>query len=239
LPGIGVSLGSAGSSSTPLSDAASGTLTGQVLLLNDDSFVRATLFAGGAVVSADGASGTPVSGVWDGADPYQLTGVAATATNWVSVKPNLVGGDPLTTYWAVPTNAVESVDLALVSTATLDGIFNAVSAIRSQNLGQIVLFLRSAGTGLALPGLHVTLPQPGYLAAYKSTPGWTLDDGAVSTDSSGLVLLGNVDLANAGGTQLVTVVRPAIATSPALSAGKFAVKVVQGAVTVVTVNVPL
>jgi hypothetical protein len=238
LPGIGVNLGGTGSPSDPASDAGSGTLTGQVLLLNDDSFVHATLYANGATIAADGASGSPVTGIWDGADPFMLTGVAGAAINWVGVKPDLVGGDPLLTYWGVPTNAVDNVDLGLASGTVLDGIFTALIAIRSQNLSQVVLFLHSAGTGLPLAGLHVAMAKAD-LAAYKSTAGWILDDGTVNTDSSGLVMFGNVDPANSAGTQLVTVVRAATSTSQALAAGQFAVRVVQGAVTLATVNIAL
>jgi len=239
LPGIIVGSGSAGSGATPEdSDAGTGMLTGQVLQLNDATFVHSALYPNGAVVTADGAKGTPVSHDWDGADPYLLSGVARVSTNWVNVKPNLVGGDLLQTYQAVRTNAVSSVDLALISGATLDGVFNAVSSIRSPTFGQVVLFFRSAGTGAPLAGLHVAMPSAD-LAAYANGTSWTLDDGTATTSTSGLIVFGNVDGANSTGTQTVTITRAATATSAALSAGQFAVKVVAGAATIATVNVQL
>lgn len=237
LPGIVVGSSSGGSSGMePASDAGPASLTGQVLLLNDDSFARASLYTSGATVSADGVSGTRVSAKWDGADPYLLEDVLRAATSWVSVKPDLVAGDALLTYQAVQTTSVRSVDLVAVSAASLDAVFNAVSLLRKPSLGQVVLFFHNAGTGAAVQGLHVVLPKA-ELAAYRSGTGWLLDDGSAVTDQSGLVLFGNVDPAGADGTQTVTVTRAATATSPASSAGQFAVKVVQAAATIATVNV--
>ena len=239
LPGIsvGVGSGSAGSSSAA-SDAGPASLTGQVLVLKDDSFVTATPYPNGATISADGASGSPVTATWDGATPYQLDGVARLATNWVSVKPTLVGGDALLTYRAVQTTTTSSIDLAMASQTVLSGIFTAVSSLQSPNFGQVVLFFRSAGGGAALSGLHVVMPKA-ELAAYKSAAGWILDDGTAITDTSGLVVFGNVDPANSAGTQAVTVTKAATSTSAAVSEGQFAVRVVQGAVTIATVGIQL
>ena len=240
LPGISVGTSSGGGSGSmnPDSDAGPGTLQGNVVLLSDDSFVHAALYGNGATVTADGANGSPVTAKWDGADQYLLSGVARLATNWVSVKPDLVGGDLLLTYQAVQTNGVSSVDLALISGATLDGIFNAVATLRSPDSGQVILFFRSAGTGAALSGLHVAMAKA-QAAVYAAASGWTLDDGTAITNQSGLVMFGNVEPANSAGTQTVTVTRAATATMGAAAAGQFAVKVVQAAVTIATVNVQL
>jgi len=240
LPGIalGTGAGSAGSSGNPDSDAGTGTLQGNVLLLSDDSFVHASLYTSGATVTADGASGSPVTATWDGADPFSLEGVARVATNWVSVNPALVGGDPLPTYQAVQTNRVSNVDLALVSSAMLDGIFTSVSALRTPNSGQVVLFFHSAGTGAPLAGLHVTMAKA-QAVMYATNKGWLLDDGAAITGQGGLVVFGNVEPANSNGTQSVTVTRAATASTPAVPAGEFSVKVVQGAVSIATVGVQL
>lgn len=241
LPGISIGTGSpsGGASSNPDSDAGPTTLTGQVLLLSDQSFARGALFTGGAVVSADGASGTPVTATWNGVDNYMLDGVARDATNWVSVRPNLAQGDALLTYQAVRTRSVDMVNLAVVSATTLDTIFDSLSApARSPNFGQVVLFFRSAGTGTALPGLHVAMAAAA-LTAYRSGSAWVQDDGTAVTDTSGLVLFGNVELANASGTQPVTVTRVASGASPAADAGTFAARVVQSAVSIATVDVAL
>jgi len=241
LPGISLGTGHAGSSAmNPDSDAGTDTLQGQVMLLSDDSFVHATRYNEAAAITADGANGSPVSDTWEGiaADQYLLEGVARAATNWVSVKPNLLGGDPLWTYQAVRTNQVSMVNLQLVSGAALDGIFTAVSMLRSSNFGQVVLFFRSAGTGAPLSGLRVTMSQAEG-AMYATASGWVLDDGTAFTDQSGLVVFGNVQPAKAGGTQTVTVTRVATPTMAAAAAGQFAAKVVQGAVTIASVDVPL
>jgi len=243
LPGIavGVGTGSAGSSSmNPDSDAGTGTLSGTVLQLTDDTFVHATLYMNGATVTADGASGSPVTATWEGvaSEPYVLDGVAHLATNWVSVKPSLVGGELLPTYQAVQTKQVTNVDLALVSSAVLDGIFNTVASLRSPDSGQVVLFFRSAGTGAPLAGLHVTMAKA-QAAIYATTNGWAFDDGTAITNKEGLIVFGNVEPANSNGAQSVVVTRAATASTPAVAAGQFAVKVVQGAVTIATVDVQL
>ena len=242
LPGISIGVGSGssgGATSDPAADAGPGTLTGQVLLLSDQTFAQGALFSGGAVVSADGASGTPVTGDWNGADNFLLDGVAREATNWVSVKPNLAQGDALLTYQAVRTSAVDTVNLAVVSATTLDAIFTSLSApARSPNFGQVVLFFRSSGTGAALAGLHVAMPASA-VAAYRTGTTWVQDDGTAVTDQSGLVLFGNVELANSGGTQPVKVTKAASGSSPAADAGTFAARVVEGAVSIASVNVAL
>ncbi len=92
-PAAGISIGTGspggGSSVNPTGDAGPGTLSGQVFVLSDQSFALGALYTTGATVTADGASGTPVSTNWDGIDDYSLAGVAKLATNWVSVKPTL------------------------------------------------------------------------------------------------------------------------------------------------------
>ncbi len=240
-PGISIGTGSpssGGSTSNPDTDGGTGTLTGQVLLLSDQTFANAALFADGATVSADGATGTPVTGTWDGADPYTLEGVAVVSTNWVSVKPNLVGGDPLLTYQAVQTSAVNTVNLGVIQASTLDALFTSLSTLRSPNFGQVVLFFRSTGTGTPLAGLHVAMSSADF-AAYRSGTAWTLDDGTAVTDQNGLVVFGNVQPANSTGTQAVTVTRAASGSMQAMPEGTFAVKVVEGAATIATVNVQL
>jgi len=233
--------GNAGASSmNPDPDAGIGTLQGNVLLLTDDSFAQATLFTGLATVSADGANGSPVTAKWDGhppADPFMLEAVARVATNWLSVKPEQAG-DALPTYQAVQTNQVTNVNLGMVSSTVLDGIFNKISSIRSPDSGQAVLFFRNAGTGVPLSGLHASMVTA-QAAIYSTATGWVLDDGTALTSKDGLVVFGNVEPANSSGTQMVTITRAATATSPAAAAGQFPVRIVQGAVTVAGIDVQL
>jgi hypothetical protein len=243
-PISGISIGT--STGTPTTtpptdlDGGSGSLTGEVLLLTDESFLNTALYAKSATVSADGASVATVTAAWDGADPYMLADVATDeAINWVSVKPDEVQGDALLTYRAVATSSVSTADLTLVSSVTLDAVFTAVASLRSPSFGQVALFFRSMGTGAPLAGLRVTMTTA-QVAAYASTTGWTLDDGTAVTDASGLVVFGNVETTAAnGGTQTVTISRAATATAAAVLGGTFPVKVVEGAATIANVNVQL
>lgn len=243
-PTPNISIGSAPGGSTPAPPAAdggfdAGTLTGNVLALNDDTFGHATAFSQPATVSADGATGTPVSGTWNGTNPFALSGVAVVETNWLSVTPSNVQGDALPTLQAVQTNATDTADLYVVDTAVIDGVLTAVSATRAPALGQVVLFFRNAGTGAALSGLQAVM-KASEAPAYAAASGWVSPDDTTVTSASGLVVFGNVEPPPAGGsTQTLSVTRLATATTPAASGGQFSVKVVEGAVTVATIPVQL
>jgi hypothetical protein len=242
-PTIGIAIGSgSGTVTTPVTDAGfdAGTLGGSVLLLADQTFARATTYTKSATVTADGSSGTSVSAAWDGVNPYALTGVAVVPTNWISVSPNAAQGDELVTLQSVQTNATDSADLSVVEASVIDEILTAVSApSRGPALGQVVLFFRNAGTGAALSGVRAVMTAS-EAPAYAAASGWVLQDDTTTTNSSGLVVFGNVELPPAGSTtQVVTVSRPASATMPAVSGGQFSVKVVEGAVTLASVAVQL
>jgi len=241
LPPIAVGSSAGGSSVNPDSDAGTGTLEGKVILLGDGSFAQGSLFKQAATITADGANGSPVKGVWQGVDPFDpfvLDGIARVTTNWVSVEPDTVGGDALPTYQALQTYQITSADLALVSATALDGVFNAVSTLRSPNSGQVIVFFRSAATGTPIAGLHVSMTAA-QAGIYASASGWTLDDGNAVTNQSGLVVFGNVDPPAAGGTRLVTVTRAATASMGAAAAGQFPVKVVSGAVSMASLGIQL
>lgn len=235
-PGVIVNTGGPGApSGAGGADAGPTTLTGQVFLLNDSSFVRASLYSSGAAISADGASGAPVTALWDGADPFLLADLLRAGTTWVTVKPNLVGGDALPTIQAVGVGATPNIDLSLISGAALDDVFGGSSLQRLPNFGQVVLFFRSGGTGVPLQGLRVKLAGADF-TSYRSGSGWLLDDGLAVTDQSGLVVFGNVAVA-ANRTQTVVVTRAATATRPAVPGGQFVVRVLPDAATLAAVNV--
>ncbi|HEY0469869.1 MAG TPA: hypothetical protein VGC79_37040 [Polyangiaceae bacterium] len=243
LPGVigGGSSAAGGSGSNPDSDAGTGTLQGQVFQLTDATFIPGSLYKQPATVTADGANGSPVTATWTGVDPFDpfvLDGVARVAINWLGVEPEQIGGDALPTYQALQTYQIATANLALVSATVLDGVFNAVSTLRSPDSGQVVVFFRSAGTNTPLSGLHVTMARA-QEGIYRSATGWLLDDGTAVTDASGLVVFGNVDPAAAGSAQLITVTRAATTTMGAVAAGQFPVKVVQGAVSIASVGVQL
>lgn len=245
--GIAVGSGSGGTTvTTPTPDAGfdAGTLTGSVFQLADDSFVRETAFTQQATVVADGASGASVSATWDGMNPYQLSGVAVEPTNWINVAPAAIQGDTLPTLQAVETDATDSADLVVVNSAVIDSVLMAVSATRAPAFGQVVLFVRNAGTGQAVAGVHVVMNGIGAngaseAPAYAAASGWVSQDDTTTTDSSGLIMFGNVELPASGSTQTVTVTRPATATTAAATGGTFPVKVVGGAVTIAAIGVQL
>jgi hypothetical protein len=238
---IGSGSGSDGTITTPTPDAGfdAGTLTGSVVELNEATFTQTTAFTQTATVAADGATGTSVSGMWDGTNPYTLSGVSVAVTNWVSVTPSAAQGDALPTFQAVETDATDTADLAVVNSAVIDGILLDVSATRAPAFGQVVMFFRNAGTGESLSGIHAVM-NASAAPAYAAASGWVLMDDTTVTNSSGLVMFGNVDLPAAGSTtQIVNIDRPATTTTAAISGGTFAVKVVEGAVTIATVGVQL
>ncbi len=74
---------------------------------------------------------------------------------------------------------------------------------------------------------------------YRSGTTWVVDDGTATTDQNGLIVFVNVAPGNSAGTQTVTVTKAASGTTPAANAGSFAVKVVDSAVTIATVEVQL
>lgn len=229
MPPISIGVGSAGGSGSTGTDAGinAGTLTGNVALYNDDTFKTAALFTGTATVSADGSTISPVTSTWDGSTPYSLTGVKVTDTNWVGAKPD----DPTLAFWtyhAVQTNAVDTVDLPLVQTTTLQQIYSTLTVVAepATGAGQVVLTLFDAATQAPFSGLKAILPAAQFIA-YSQNGAWTEDDTA-TTGNSGLVILGNV---TAGAATTLTVSLTGAAT------GQFSVKVVPNAVTVVSVNV--
>jgi hypothetical protein len=245
-PGItignnGMAAGGAGGAVATDGGFTAGALSGQVLALADDTFSQGTLFAQSATISADGASGTPVSASWNGVDPFALSGLAVSATNWVRVVPSNVQGDALPTIQAVQTNATDSADLFVVDSAAIDSVLTAVSAVRAPGLGQVVLFFRNAGTGAPLSGVQAVMKNnAAETPAYATTRGWVLQDDTTTTGAKGLVVFGNVSLPTGGSTtQTVTVSRPATATTAAVSGGEFSVQVAEGSVTLATVGLKL
>ncbi|HEX3773261.1 MAG TPA: hypothetical protein VHV51_02295 [Polyangiaceae bacterium] len=240
-PTVGISIGSGGTGTPNPTDGgfSAGTLTGSVLELNDATFLRAVPFMQAATVSADSASGTPVTGNWDGTNPFMLSNVAVEPSNFVVVSPIAAQGDAAQTIQAVETNATDTADLFVVDSTVIDGILTAIAMTRGAAFGQVVLFFRNAGTLEPLAGIRAVMSSS-EAPAYSSASGWVFPDDTTVTDSSGLVMFGNVELPTGGNTtQTVTVSRPATATVSAIAPVSFSVKVGEGAVTLATVGVQL
>jgi hypothetical protein len=124
-------------------------------------------------------------------------------TSWISVRPER-GQLGLRTLHAVATNITRRVDLGIVRRETFDLIYGLLSTPATLASGTAQVVLRfSDGTAAAkgVSGVRATAPEASFIA-YRNGPGWSIDSSA--TDSSGLLVLGNIGAsAFPGGTQRV------------------------------------
>jgi hypothetical protein len=188
----GGSTGAGGGSTAGTAGTGPGKLSGTVVELVDDSFVTSIPFAGSAIVEAQASNGAVLSTTFDGQHPFTLTGVEPAVPSWISVRPSS-GTENLRTLHPVATNINRSVDLGLVRADTLDEMFGilTVPAQLGSGTAQIVLAFsvtQGASTSGAA-GVQVALPDSAFVA-YKNGAAWSSDE--PGTDTSGLVVLGNV-----------------------------------------------
>lgn len=191
---VGGPSGSAGNSGTGGSGGVGGggELRGTVVDLLDDTFVNGVAFVEPATIEAQSTTGAVVSANWNGIDAFTLTGVEASLSAWISVRP-LAGIANVRTLHPVATHVGRNVDLGLVRADTVDGIFGilGVSTLREPGTAQIVLaFTVPAGSTVAgAAGVRAQLAEA-ELVAYESGGLWSSD--TLQTDTSGLALIGNV-----------------------------------------------
>lgn len=165
-----------------------GSLTGQVLVLNDDYFDRGALYSGMAEVSATGETASRVSGAYDGTS-FSLDGVLKTAANWFLVSPQDKGTLP--TIAPVDTRVVDKVTVALAATTDVDGIFLNLGTDRATQRAQVVLRVVDA-QGRSVRGVKASVTG---VVAYRAGTAWlSTTDG---TDDSGMIFLGNIDAGSA------------------------------------------
>ena len=225
-PEIGSGSDNAGGADSGGDSVAS--FSGQVLAFGDDYFDQGTVFSGKAQVSATGESGSRVTGAYDGA-AFQLEGVLKTAVNWFLVEPE--GTGTLPTLTAVDTRAImsDALVVGLASSLDLDAMFGNSGTDRSSERAQVVLHVVDA-QNRSVPGMQGVISATPEITEYRLVSAWVKDDaGTNSTDDSGMLFFGNVQV----GTALT---KTTIALSGSATA-RVDLDIKSGAVTVVTVIV--
>lgn len=162
--------------------------------LTDDGFRVSFAYAAPAVVRSRGAASTSVTAVWDGDEPFVLSGFPLQSPLWLSVEPS-AGSAHLRTLHPLPLPRSAPVDLGLVRADTLDLIFllQTVPAERIARRGHVaLLFTQGEGLNAGVAGVSVGLSEAGLLA-YAVGGTWT--DVEDRTDPSGRVVLGNISAA--------------------------------------------
>lgn len=200
-PGTGSGTGGAGNGTGGSGGIAGnlGNFTGTVVDLVDDTFRTSIADTQPAIVEAQGSSVALVSAEWNGIDPFALSGVqTALDVAWLSVRPKN-GNASIRTLTPVSPGLVSNVVLPLIQTDVIDAIFQGLStaATRTAGTGQLVVSFVSKQTGTGVPGVKVTASSSA-LVAYRTGGAWSTD--STQTDSSGLVLVGNVPAAAFPGT---------------------------------------
>lgn len=218
LGGIGAGSpkpGSGGASSVGGAGGVGGdfsTLRGTVVDLVDDAFRTSIPDTEPAIVEAQGRNVAIVSADWNGSDPFVLSGVqSALDVAWLSVRPKQ-GNATVRTLTPIAPSLSSNVELPLVRTELLDSIFFGLSTpvTRQSGTGQLVVSFVATRTGVGLAGVKVTSNRSA-LVAYRSGGLWSTD--VVQTDSSGLVLIGNVTAAAFPGTPITISLSGVISSS--------------------------
>lgn len=200
-----------------------GTISGDVVTFSTDFFDTGKVLTTGATVSAEGESGARVRASYDGTT-FQLEGVLKSAGNWFLVEPVSVGLLPTLTLQDTRGVTKETLSPGLAQSLTVDAIFALMGAERAEARAQVVLRVVNA-QGVAVSGVRaeVTAERIGYRAA-----GSWLASGE-GTDETGLIFLGNVQVASSL-TDLDVVLSGS-------ASGRARVAAQPGAVTVATVIV--
>ncbi len=199
------------------------TLTGEVLVLGDDTFDQGVVLSSNASVSATGESGARVMASYDGKS-FRLEGALKAEANWFLTVPDTKSG-MLPTLAPVDTRSTNAVSVAVVNGLVLDSIFLNLNTDRSTDRAQVVL--RVVDTrGRSVVGVHASATPE--VLAYRTAGVWLRDNSGtdLATDDSGLALLGNLQ----AGTALSTL---RVALSGTATA-RVDLEVVAGATTLVT-----
>ncbi len=242
-PGLGAGLqmpGGAGADGEGGSDAGTSQgieLTGSVLVLNDDiDFGTGDLFTDTANIQTDGADGKVVTGSWDGINPFAIENVKKARPAWVLVTPpSGVADDMLPALEPVRTDKPDANDrvdtnLALVRATTIDHLFEtaAVTPTTDATKGQVIVLFQTQPSGASAPsplsGLTVQSTSAETVIYAASGAFSTV---ATATDNTGVVVLANVAAAGWPGAVINLVYS-------GVKAGGSQVRVVSGAVTIVT-----
>ena len=219
LSGIGTgpsSRGGAGGASSFGGAAGLGgdfsTLRGTVVDIVDDTFRTVVNDTQPAIVEAQGRSVAVVSAEWNGIDPFVLTGVQSSLdVVWLSVRPKS-GNASIRTLTPVNPSLANNIQLPLVQSDVIDAIFPSLSppVTRSTTAGHLILSFVSSRTAAGVAGVKVTSNRAG-VVAYRAGGFWATD--AVQTDTSGLVLIGNVGAAAFPGSPITISLSGVISSS--------------------------
>jgi hypothetical protein len=200
-----------------------GTVSGDVVTFSTDFFDTGKVLTTGATVSAEGERGARVRGNYDGTT-FQLEGVLKAAGNWFLVEPSSVGLLPTLTLQDTRGVTNETLSPGLAQSLTVDGIFALMGAERADARAQVVLrAVNDQGASVAGVRAEATAERIGYRAA-----GSWLASGE-GTDDTGLIFLGNVQVAS-------TLTELEVVLSGSAS-GRARVAAQPGAVTVATIIV--
>lgn len=202
------------------------TLSGEVLVLGEDSFDPGIVLSSPAQVTATGREGARVMASYDGTS-FQLEGALKAAANWFLVTPDAKSG-MLPTLIPVDTRSTSAVSVGVVNSLVMDAIFLNLNNERSVERAQVVLRVVDANER-SVVGVHASATSE--ILAYRTAGNWLRDNSGtdLATDDSGLILLGNLQ----AGSALSTL---RIALSGATTA-RADVEIQAGATTLVTVVV--
>lgn len=218
LGGIGsgsVNGGSGGGSSVGGNAGIGGdstTLRGTVVDVVDDTFRTSIPDTQPAIVEAQGRNVAVVSADWNGIDPFVLAGVQSSLdVVWLSVRPKS-GNASIRTLTPVKPNLVGNIQLPLIETDVIDSIFLGLSTpvTRASGAGHLIISFVSERTGAGVPGVKVASSRSA-VVAYRTGGLWSND--ALQTDSSGLVLVGNLAAAAFPGSPITISLSGAISSA--------------------------
>ena len=201
------------------------TLSGDVLVLGEDSFDPGIKLSTAAQVTASGENRARVMANYDGMS-FQLEGALKDAANWFLVTPEAKSG-MAPTLLPVDTRATGTVSVGVVSAVVMDTIFLSLNNDRSLERAQVVLRVVDA-QGRSVVGAHASASAMPEILAYRQAGTWLRDNSGTDllTDDSGLILLGNVQAGAALSTLRITL--------SGASTSRVDVEIVAGATTLVT-----
>lgn len=201
------------------------TLSGDVVVLGDDTFSGGIVFSSTAQVTATGENGARVMATYDGMS-FQLEGALKDAANWFLVTPESKSG-MVPTLSPLDTRATSTVSAGVVSGVVMDTLFLMLNTERSLERAQVVLRLVDS-QNRSVVGVHASASSTPEVLAYRTAGTWLRDNTGtdLATDDSGLILLGNLQAGTALSTMRVTLSGP--------STARVDVQIVAGATTFVT-----
>lgn len=170
-------------------DAAT-SLSGTVVVLQDQTFSVALPFQEPAQIVAEGLNGTHVTANYDGNNPFQVSGVRPASSVWMTVTPTSSVSDALPTLQPVDTTRSSTLQLDLVRSSVLDAIYQVLTQPVQRQAGAAQIVLRFEDSGSLAPVANVEVTQhPGGTLIYDSGATWS--DAATGTGQLGMAIVAN------------------------------------------------